>query len=433
MKRLGRRVLPLVLAIQGVCAQASAGRLPDAEALESVEPQLIAWRRDFHQHPELGNRETRTAAKVAGALRGFGIDVREGIAVTGVLGVLRGDLPGPTIALRADMDALPVNEPPGLPFASTVRTTYRGIEIGVMHACGHDAHVAILLATAQVLASRRAELRGTVLFVFQPAEEGPPDGETGGAARMLDEGLFATHPPQAMFGLHVASNLHVGEVGFRAGPMMAAYDTFEIVVFGKQTHGGRPWLGVDPINVASQIVLGANTIIARQTDLATAPAVLSFGAIHGGLRENIIPDEVRMIGSIRTFTPQARRGIAERLDRTSRLIAESSGARATVKITTGMPVLVNDTDLAVKSRQALDSAFGDRVREIPFITSSEDFAYYAERFPAFFFRLGVTTRGIDAEQAPTNHSPNFMIDEAGLIHGVRAFLALVDMATASTD
>ncbi len=422
------RLLALTLAIHVGLAVAQERPLLDRQVLDEIEPQLIHWRRDIHQHPELGNRELRTAALVARELRSFGLEVRERIAVTGVLGVLRGARPGPTVALRADMDALPVTEPAGLPFASTVTTTYRGIDSGVMHACGHDAHVAILLATAKLLAARRDELGGTVLFVFQPAEEGPPDGETGGAPRMIAEGAFDGFTPRAMFGLHVASNLHVGQIGVRSGPMMAAYDTFEIVVRGQQTHGARPWMGVDPINVASQIVLGANTIIARQTDLATAPAVLSFGAIHGGLRENIIPEEVRMIGSIRSFTPEARTDLASRLQRTATMIAESAGAGASVAIKTGMPVLVNDPELAARSIDALKARFEDQVLDAGYLTSSEDFAYYAERMPVFFFRLGVTSPEIDTGKAPTNHSPKFMIDEAGLRHGVEAFVTLVDRA-----
>jgi amidohydrolase len=419
------------LAIASLLGTAIAGAASvDTDAVAAVEPQLIAWRRDLHQHPELGNREVRTAALVARELRGFGIEVREGIAVTGVLGVLRGGRPGPTLALRADMDALPVTEPAGLPFASTQRTTYRGSDTGVMHACGHDAHVAILLATAKLLAERRDTLRGTVLFVFQPAEEGAPDGDTGGAARMLGEGVFDGFAPAAIFGLHVASNLHVGQIGVRSGPAMAAYDTFEIRVQGRQTHGGRPWLGIDPITVASQIVLGANTIIARQTDLAAAPAVLSFGAIHGGLRENIIPDEVRLIGAIRTFTPHARRDIGQRLTRTATSIADSAGAQASVEIRPGMPVVYNDPGLADRAIPALRAAFGERVVDTGYITSSEDFAYFAERVPGFFFRLGVTAPEIDAATAPTNHSPQFMIDERGLRHGVEAFLTLVDRAGA---
>lgn len=424
-------MLALGCAIHAACMQSAQAGAAELTQLRAIEPQLIAWRRDLHQHPELGNRETRTAALVARELRSFGIEVREGIALTGVLGVLKGGRPGPVIALRADMDALPVTEPPGLPFASTVRTQYRGVDTGVMHACGHDAHVAILLATAKQLAARRQQLRGTVLFVFQPAEEGPPDGETGGAPRMLEEGLFRDHRPSAIFGLHVASNLHVGEIGVRPGPMMAAYDKFEIIVKGRQTHGGRPWLGVDPITIASQIVLGANNIIARQVDLATAPAVLSFGAIHGGLRENIIPDEVRMIGSIRSFTAESRSGIAERLQRTAVSIAQSAGGEAEVRISAGMPVLVNDPALSARAIEALTGVFGERVHESVYVTSSEDFAYYAERVPAFFFRLGVTAPDVDAANAPTNHSPLFQIDESGLVYGVQAFLSLVEMASSA--
>ena len=427
MRRLAHQRLALAIACWAGAVGASAPLADDA-AVAAIEPQLLAWRRDIHQHPELGNREVRTAALVARELRGFGIEVRDGLAVTGVVGVLRGSRPGPIVALRADMDALPVTEPAGLPFASIVRTRYRDTETGVMHACGHDAHVAILLATAKLLAERREHLHGTLLFVFQPAEEGPPEGETGGAARMLAEGAFDGLAPAAMFGLHVASNLHVGQIGVRSGPAMAAYDTFDIVVRGRQTHGGRPWLGVDPITVASQIVLGAHTIIARQTDLAAAPAVLSFGAIHGGVRENIIPDEVRLIGAIRTFRPEARRDIAQRLTRTATSIADSAGASAEVTIKPGMPVLNNDPALAARASAALRERFGDRVVDTGYITSSEDFAYYAERFPAFFFRLGVTSPEIDANIAPTNHSPQFLIDERGLRYGVQAFLTLVESA-----
>lgn len=427
------KIAPLAAAcaalLTSTSAFATSDPAADTAAVDAVEPQLIAWRRDLHAHPELANREVRTAQRVAAALRDMNIAVREGVAVTGVVGTLRGALPGPTIALRADMDALPVSEPPGLPFASTATTTYRGQTTGVMHACGHDAHVAILLATARVLADRRDRLRGTILFVFQPAEEGAPDGETGGAARMLQEDVFGATKPEAIFGLHVASNLHVGEIGVRSGPMMAASDRFRIVVKGRQTHGGRPWLGVDPINVASQIVLAANTIIARQVDLTEAPAVLTFGAIQGGIRENIVPDDVTLIGTIRTFTDAHRKQVADRLTRTATRIAEASDAAATVTIERGVPVLVNDADLSRRSIDALQARFGASVRTLSYVTSSEDFAEFAQVIPAFFFRLGVTAANADAERAPTNHSPQFMIDERGLRFGVEAMLALVERAT----
>ncbi len=406
----------------------AAAEIPEAD-VRGVEAEMIGWRRDLHQHPELGNRETRTAALVARELRSFGIEIREGIAVTGVLGVLRGVKPGATIALRADMDALPVTEPAGLPFASTATTVFRDLPSGVMHACGHDAHVAILLATAKLLAAHRDTLAGTVLFVFQPAEEGAPDGETGGAGRMLDEGVFADHKPAAIFGLHVASSLHAGEIGVRSGPTMAAMDNFLITVHGKQTHGGRPWMGIDPITVASQIVLGANNIIARQTDLATAPAVLSFGAIHGGLRENIVPAEVVLRGTIRSFIPEARADIAARLKLTATSIAAASGATADVTFSDGYPVLVNDPALSAGAIARLETAFPDRVVPSPYMTSSEDFALFAQKIPGFYFRLGVTPADRDPATAPTNHSPDFFVDESGLLHGVRAFIALADMAT----
>jgi len=312
----------------------------------AVNGQMIEWRRDIHQHPELSNREVRTAGIVADHLRKLGLEVRTEVAHTGVVGVLRGGKSGPVVALRADMDALPVTEAVDLPFASKVKAVYSGREVGVMHACGHDVHTAILMATAQVLSQMRGELAGTVKFIFQPAEEGAPKDEMGGARLMIQEGVLDNPKPEVIFGLHVSPQYRVGTIACRSGPAMASEDGLRIVVRGRQTHGASPWGGVDPIVTASQIVLALQTIVSRQVDLPEAPAVITIGSIHGGVRSNIIPDEVEMVGTIRTFLPEMRSDIHERIRRTAMLIAQSSGAGADVVITQGYPVTFNDPNLA---------------------------------------------------------------------------------------
>ena len=413
-------LLPAVPAL----AEISDGALE--AAARSADAQVVAWRRDFHQYPELGNREFRTSKKVAEALRGMGLEVRTGIAHTGVVGILRGGQPGPAIALRADMDALPVREQVDVPFKSVATTEYRGQEVGVMHACGHDAHTAMLLGTAQALASLRKELPGTILFVFQPAEEGAPDGERGGASLMLEEGIFDLVRPEVAFGLHVFSTLNTGTIGYRTGPFMAASDRFRIVVKGRQTHGARPWGGVDPIVVSSQIVMGLQTIVGRQIDITRYPAVLSVGAIKGGIRNNIIPDEVEMIGTFRTFDPAVRQQIIERMTRTAQDIAASAGATATVEIAAdNNPVVVNDERLTRRMLPSLERVAGaGKVAEMAYVTGAEDFAYYGLQVPALFFFVGVTPPGTDPAQAPSNHSPLFYLDEGGLPIGVRAMLGV---------
>src|SRR5881296_73145 len=315
------------------------------EAAKSVEPKVVECRRDIHQHPELGNREFRTSKLVADKLKQLGIEVRTPIAHTGVVGILRGGKPGRVAALRADMDALPVTEQVDLPFKSTVRSTYNGQEVGVMHACGHDAHVAILLGVAEVLSSIRSELPGTVVFLFQPAEEGAPQGEEGGAALMVKEGALDNPKVEAVFGLHVTSRYPVGEIAYCSGAELAAVDSFRIKVHGKQTHGAYAWLGIDPIVVASQIVLGLQTIPSRQLDASLAPSIVTVGAIHGGLRNNIIPDSVEMIGTIRSLDEKMRSDIHARIKRTAEDIANSAGAKADVTIETGYPVTYNDPKL----------------------------------------------------------------------------------------
>jgi amidohydrolase len=403
----------------------------DAEA-KRVEPAVIACRRDIHEHPELGNREVRTAKIVADKLRALGIDVQEKVAHTGVVGVLRGGRPGKVVALRADMDALPVTEQVDVPFASKVRTTYNGQEVGVMHACGHDAHVAILLGVAEVLAGIRNELPGTVKFLFQPAEEGAPQGEEGGAKLMVEEGALENPKVDAVYGLHVTSRFAVGEIAYKPEGMMAAVDSFKITVRGKQTHGAYPWLGVDPIVVASQIVLGLQTIPSRQLDSTLAPSIVTVGAIHGGVRNNIIPDEVEMIGTIRSLDAKMRDDIHARIRRTVEHIATSGGATASVTITSGYPITYNDPALTERSLPSLRAAAGaQNVRLVSAVLGAEDFSFFQQKVPGLFFWLGTRPADQTPEQAPSNHSPLFYIDESGLGLGVRALAyAAVDYLTA---
>ena len=390
-------------------------------AAKKVEASVIATRRDIHEHPELGNREVRTAKIVADRLRSLGIEVQEKVAHTGVIGVLRGGRPGKVVALRADMDALPVSEQVDVPFASKVRTRYNEQEVGVMHACGHDAHVAILLGVAEVLAGMRDEIPGTVKFLFQPAEEGAPAGEEGGAELMVKEGALENPKVDAIFGLHVTSRLPVGEIGYRPEGMMAAVDSFEIVVHGKQTHGAYPWLGVDPIVIASQIVLGLQTIPSRQLDSTLAPSIVTVGAIHGGVRTNIIPDQVKMIGTIRSLDAKMRDDIHARIRRTVENIAASAGATADVTITAGYPITYNDPALTERTAPVLREVAGAKNVSISNPTlGAEDFSMFQQKVPGVFFWLGIRPVNQTAEQAASNHSPFFFIDESGLELGVRA-------------
>lgn len=391
------------------------------EAAARVESKVIECRRDIHQHPELANRETRTAKVVADRLKELGIEIRTGVAHTGVVGILRGGKPGRVVALRADMDALPVVEQVDLPFKSTVRTTFNGQDVGVMHACGHDAHVAILLGVAEILSGIRAELPGTVVFLFQPAEEGVPEGETGGASLMVKEGALDNPKVGAVFGLHVTSRYAVGEIAYRPGGMMAAVDPFTIKVHGKQTHGAYPWLGVDPIVVASQIVLGLQTIPSRQLDTTIAPAVVTIGVIRGGVRNNIIPDTVDMAGSIRSLDAKMREEILTRVKRTTEQIAASAGATADVTIEPGYPIVYNDPALTETMAPTLRRVAGaENVSVVHPVLGAEDFSFYQEKVPGLFFWIGTRPKDQTPEQAPSNHSPLFYVDESGLQLGVRA-------------
>ena len=406
-------------------APAAAPAVADLDgAVRDVTPRVVAWRRDLHQNPELGNREFRTSKLVAAHLQSLGLEVRTGIAHTGVVGVLRGGRPGPVIALRADMDALPVTERADVPFRSTATTEYRGEKVGVMHACGHDGHTAILMGAAEVLAARRAELPGTILFVFQPAEEGAPEGEEGGAPLMLKQGVFDALRPEAIFGLHLWSSLNAGQIGYRTGSIMAAADGFRLVVNGRQTHGSRPWGGVDPILAAAQVVTAMQAVVSRQTDITRWPAVVSVGAIKGGIRTNIIPDSVEMLGTIRTFDPAVREAVIERLRRAAEHAAAASGATATLEILPGStPVLVNAPDLTRQVLPSLEKAAGaGKVVEIPYVTGAEDYAYFALDVPSVYFFVGSTPAGQDPATAPSNHSPLYFVDESALEVGLRATL-----------
>jgi amidohydrolase len=407
----------------------AAGAARAAEGLDAAVaatmPKVVEWRRDFHQHPELGNRETRTSQIVAAQLKAMGLEVHTGIAHTGVVGVLRGGRPGPVIALRADMDALPVTERVDVPFKSTVTTEYRGEKVGVMHACGHDGHTAILMGAAQVLAGMKHDLPGTVVFLFQPAEEGAPEGEEGGAPLMLKEGVFRDYKPDAVVGLHLWAGLNAGTIGYRSGSLMAASDTFRLTVNGVQTHGSRPWGGVDPIVASAQILNGMQAIVSRQTDITRYPAVVTVGSIKGGIRFNIIPDSVEMMGTIRTFDAGVRDQTIERLRRTAENTAAASGATARLDILPGSnPVVINNPDLTRQLLPSLQRAAGstDKVVEIPFVTGSEDYAHFALEVPSVYFFVGSTPRGQDADKAPTNHSPLYFVDESALEVGVKAMV-----------
>ena len=422
---MNRTMIALALSMlpAGILAQA-APRTSDLDARVSpVMAKVIAWRRDIHEHPELGNSEVRTAKLVADALRSMGIDVREGVGKTGVVGVLKGGKPGPVVALRADMDALPVTEEVNLPFKSTVKSTFNGQSVGVMHACGHDAHTAMLLGAAEVLAKGRADLSGTVVFIFQPAEEGPPAGETGGAPRMIAEGALSNPRPEAIFGLHVWPD-EMGKITYRPKGAMSAADGLDIVVHGRQTHGAQAWRGVDPIVVASQIVGALQTITARQTDITLAPAVVTIGSINGGVRRNIIPDSVVMSGTIRTFDAEMRKDVHMRIKRTAERIAEASGATATVTIALGSDVVYNDPALTERMAPTIRRVVGDKLNPSGLWMPSEDFSAFTKDIPGFYFFIGVNAPGVTANNAAPNHSTKFFVNEDALPVGVKAYVAL---------
>ena len=394
----------------------------DQQAQE-MEMKVIEWRRHFHQYPELSNREVKTAAIVADHLKKLGIEVQTGVAKTGVVGLLKTGKPGPVIALRADMDALPVTERNSLPYASKEKAVFSDQETGVMHACGHDTHVAILMGVAEILSKNKGDLKGTIKFIFQPAEEGPPPGEDGGAGLMVQEGVLENPKVEVIFGMHIQSISPLGRITYRPGGMMAASDWFTIKVKGKQSHGAAPWMGIDPIAISAQIINGLQTIVSRQTELTKEAAVISVGRINAGIRENIIPEELMMAGTIRTLDNDMRTKIHEKIKLTATKIAESGGATAEVSIVNKTPVTYNDPELTEKMIGSLQKAAGkENVMRINAVTGAEDFAFFQQKVPGFFFFVGAMMANQDPNIVPSHHTPDFMIDELGMRTGLKAML-----------
>jgi amidohydrolase len=417
-------MVTLTLSCSALFAQSKSANGMD-QTMKALEAKVIAWRRDFHQNPELGNQETRTAQIVADHLRALGMEVKTGVAYTGVVGILKGGKPGPVVALRADMDGLPVTERVDVPFKSTVVTEYNGQKTGVMHACGHDTHVAILMGVAEVLAAQKQNIKGTVKFIFQPAEEGAPEGQEGGAALMVKEGVLENPKVDVIFGLHINSQTEVGHIKYRPGGTLAAVDQLAITVKGKQTHGAYPWSGVDPIVTSAQIINGLQTIVSRNLDLTTAAAVVSIGAIHGGIRTNIIPEEVNMIGTIRTLDESMHTKVHERIREVATKIAESAGATAEVKIDVLYPVTYNDPALTQEMLPTLEAAAGPgNVELTPAHTGAEDFSFFQQKVPGLFFFLGGMPKGKMPDEAAPHHTPDFFIDESGLLLGVKTLSSL---------
>jgi len=408
-----------------VASQTSQPLAADIDRLTTaVEPELIQWRRYLHEHPELSNREVETAKYVVERLRSFGLTPQTGVARNGVVALLTGGRPGPVVALRADMDALPVREEVDVPFASKATGEYEGNKVGVMHACGHDTHVAILLATARVLTQLKDRLPGAVKFIFQPAEEGAPMNERpAGAEQMVAEGVMQNPKVDAVFGLHVFANVPSGAITYRSGPFMAAADQFDITITGKQTHGSAPWRGVDPIVVGAQIVTALQTIVSRNVDITKLPAVVSVGQFQSGVRNNIIPDTAKLVGTVRTFDDEVQADIHARIKRIAEGIAVGAGATVDVKIVKGPPVTINNTALTARMLPTLERVAPGRVKESELITGAEDFTFFGRQTPALFFFLGITPAG-QVGQAAANHSPLFYVDEKALPTGVRALANL---------
>lgn len=395
-------------------------------ATDKIESKCIAWRRDIHEHPELGNYEIRTAKLIADHLSSLGIEVKEGVGKTGVVGVLKGGKPGPCIGLRADMDALPVVERVDLPFASKVKSTYNGQPVGVMHACGHDTHVAILMSVAEILAGMKNDLHGSVKFIFQPAEEGPPTNEEGGAPLMIKDGALDNPKVDVLFGLHINSQTEVGKIKYRPGGTMAASDWFTIKVKGKQTHGSQPWAGIDPVVVSAQIINGLQTIVSRQTELTKNAAVITVAVVNAGVRANIIPEEASMTGTIRTLDTSMQRIIHEKIKLTAEKIAEASGATAETQIESKTLVTYNNPELTKKMAPSFIKAAGEQnVLEAEATTGSEDFSFFAEKVPSIFFFIGGMEKGGDPKKAFPHHTPDFRIEESGMKTGIKTFCHLV--------
>lgn len=409
-------------------AQTEKNRQIIKSKTDAKEQKVIAWRRDIHEHPELSNREFRTADIIAKHLQSLGIETKTGVAKTGVVGILKGNLPGPVIALRADMDALPVLEDNSLPFASKVKSEYSGKEVPVMHACGHDTHVAILMGVAEILSSMKKDLKGTVKFIFQPAEEGAPAGEEGGAYLMIKEGVLENPKVDVIFGLHIASGKEVGTISYRPGGSLASVNDMKIVVKGMPSHGAMPWLSVDPIPVAAQIILSLQTIVSRNIDITKNPAVITIGSIHAGNRSNIISNQVEMLGTVRTLSPEDEKKVIKRINEIATLTAQAAGATAVVELpySAHYPVTFNNVELTNRMLPSLYKTAGQaNVQLMNPATASEDFSFYSEKVPGLFFSLGGMPKGMDPDKAGPHHTPQFLIDESGLKLGVQALCNLV--------
>lgn len=394
-------------------------------AVNKIEQKCIEWRRDFHQNPELSNYEFRTAKIIAGHLRSLGIEVKENVAKTGVIGILRGAKPGPVIGLRADMDALPVTERVNLPFASKVKSTFNGQEVGVMHACGHDTHVAMLMSVAEILSGMKKDIAGTVKFIFQPAEEGPPIGEEGGAPLMVKEGVLENPKVDVVFGLHINAQTPVGQIKYRERGMMAASDWFTITIHGKQSHGAQPWLGIDPVVIGTQIIQGLQTVVSRQSELTKYPVVISTTIFKGGVRENIISEEAVIGGTIRTLDTGMQKDVWMRIERTAKKIAEASGATADVKIDTKTLVTYNDPKLTQQMIPSLQKATNNNAIVTDAVMGAEDFSFFAAKVPSLFFFVGGMPIGKDPKQTAAHHTPDFYVDESGMKTGIKTFCFLV--------
>ncbi len=432
-RKLAVGLIALTAVLLSPAAMARQSLTADVDRLSAaVTPELIEWRRYLHEHPELSNREVATARYIAERLQSFGLQPVTGVAKTGVVAVLQGGRPGPVVALRADMDGLPVREEVDLPFASRATGEYEGNAVGVMHACGHDTHVAILLATARVLTQVKDQLPGSVKFIFQPAEEGAPlEERPAGAQLMVNEGVLDEPRVDAIFGLHVFANVPTGTITYRSGPFMAAADQFDIIVTGRQTHGSAPWRGVDPIVVGSQIVNALQTIVSRNVDITRLPAVVSVGQFQSGVRNNIIPDSARLVGTIRTFDTAVQDDIHARIRRIAEGVAAGAGATVDVQIHRYAPVTANDPALTARMLPTLERVAPGRVKESEFITGAEDFTFFQQKVPGLFVFLGITPPD-QVGKAPANHSPFFYVDEAALPTGVRALAHLaVDYLTSA--
>lgn len=395
-------------------------------ATAKVMPKVVEWRRHLHQYPELSNREVKTAKYVEEHLKKLGLEVKTGIAKTGVVGILKGSQPGPTLALRADMDGLPVTERNSLPFASKEKAEYNGQTVGVMHACGHDTHVAMLMGAAEILVGMKDKIKGTVVFIFQPAEEGPPVGEEGGAPLMIKEGVMNNPKIDAIFGIHINAQTEIGKIKYKSGSFMASSDWFSIKVKGKQSHGAYPWLGIDPIVAASQIINGLQAIVSRQSELTKSPVIITVGKINAGVRENIIPEELTMAGTIRTLDSQIQKDTHEKIKLTAQKIAESLGATAEVSIETKTAVTYNNPELVKKMLPSLAKAAGsENVVETEWVTGAEDFSFFGEKAPAFFFNVGGMPKGKNVKESAAHHTPDFYLDDSRLDVGVKAFCNIV--------